>query len=107
MSLSKTREVDLPRDSRVDIDSTTDDGKRVKKVVARNNLAIANVNVAFATSGLIHKAHKARAVENPGGLVHLLVTDLLKECQPKDRTNKVEAKVKLLNIKMKSGCDPK
>ena len=41
-ALKKTREDDLPRDGTVDPDATTDEGKSAKKVLNRNNLAIAN-----------------------------------------------------------------
>ena len=67
MALSETREVDLPRDGRVEIDATTDDKKRAKKAIARKKLAIANITMAFTTSGLMNKACKARTVECPGG----------------------------------------
>ena len=77
-ALSKTREVDLPRDSRVEIDVATNDGKRAKKVISRNNLATSNMTMAFATSGIASEAPKTRTVEHPWGLVHLLVQDLLK-----------------------------
>ena len=106
-ALSKTREADLPRDGRDELDVTEPAGKRAKAAITRNNLAIASMTMAFTTSGLINKVYKARTTEYPGGLAHLLVADLLKECQPKDRISKVEAKVKLLDIKMKSGGDPK
>ena len=56
MSLSKTREVNLPRDGRVEIDATTDDGNRAKKAVDRNNLAIANTTMVFTTRGLMNEA---------------------------------------------------
>ena len=46
-------------------------------------------------------------MECPRGLAQLLVQDLIKEHQLKDRISKVEAKVNLLDIKMKSGGDPK
>ena len=79
MTLSKTREVDLPRDGRVKIDATTDDRNRAKKAFARNNLVIANMGMAFATSGIANKVCNSRIVEWLGGLSYLLVQDLLKE----------------------------
>ena len=100
LALKKTRENDLLRDGTVNPDATTDEGKRAKKALNRNNLEITKLTMAFTVRGLMNKVCKARTEENPAGLACFLTYDLLKEHQPKDRMSKVEVKVKLLKINM-------
>ena len=91
-ALQPTPEGKLPADGRVEIDTSDSDGKEAKAAVERNNLAIAAMTMAFTTHSLINKVHKCQTTEYPGGLAHLLVKDLFKEHQPKDKISKVEAK---------------
>ena len=102
-SLAGVEEENSPKDADNNLYSITPSGKKAQKTLNRNNLAVEFATTAFATEDMINKVHKTRTVEHPGGLMHLIVQELMEENYNKDQINKVEALHKLMCIKLNPG----
>ena len=97
-ALTSAQEASLPTNANDVLDLTNEDGKKANIALSRNDLAIACMTMAFATESLMNKVCKARAVACPGGLVHLVVENLMEEFRPKDELSKVEAQKRFMAI---------
>jgi hypothetical protein len=90
-ALGDAAEAGLPSSNALTLDASTDAGKRAKACKNRNNGAMANLMMAFATQQqLLGLIYKAQTTDWPGGLAHLVVTALKKKYQLVDMVSMVE-----------------
>ena len=77
-------EPDLP--DKEDEDIPDSDSKKSEKEAARkrNDMAVANLTMAFQTDKLLGLVYKSQDDNWPGGKAHLIVERMMKKYMPKD-----------------------
>jgi hypothetical protein len=105
-ALGGAAEADLPTSNALTLDASTDAGKRAKACNNRNNIAMANFTMSFATQQLLGLIYKAQTTDWPGGLAHLVVTALKKKYQPVNTMSLVEMRHAVAAVSMKKDDDP-
>ena len=105
-AIGESPEADLPISNAASIDKTTDEGKRQAGCKNRNNVAMANLTMAFGTQQLLGLIYKAQTTAWPGGLAHLVVQGLKKKYQPVDMVSMVEMRQAMNGVSMKKDDDP-
>ena len=76
-------EVNLPATEATVIDFTTETGKKQVAALKRNEIAVANMTMAFTSEATIYIVYKAMTNDWPGGLVHQVVSALFKKYRHK------------------------
>jgi hypothetical protein len=85
----------------------TDDGALSKKAKQRNQLAFAQLTMAFTTESAMTFIYEGMTdLDWPSGLAYLVVTALKRKYMPEDTISKVELRRMMNGIKMKKGSDP-
>ena len=88
------------------LDSPTDDEKKKIKAGYANDIAIAQLTMAFESASLINKIGDCKTKEWPHGLAYMIVTKLQDEYEPKDTVSKIELRRDLSAVYMKKNDDP-
>jgi hypothetical protein len=84
-----------------------DAGALIKKVKERNQVAFAQLTMAFTTEAATTFIYEGMTdTDWPSGLAHLVVKALMKKYMPEDTISKVELRRMMNNIKMKKNADP-
>ena len=99
-------EPDLP--DKEDEDIPDSDSKKSEKEAARkrNDMAVANLTMAFQTDKLLGLVYKSQDDNWPGGKAHLIVERMMKKYMPKDTMSRVEMRQGLNKVSMKKDEDP-
>jgi hypothetical protein len=83
-----------------------DAGALVKKAKERNQVAFAQLMMAFTTEAPMTFIYEGMTdTDRPGGLAYLVVKALQKKYMPDDTISKVELRMMMNNIKMKENAD--
>lgn len=106
-ALDPAGEVELPDYETEAYDETTEEGKKKKAAVRRNDVAMSCFTIVFTTEALMGLVYKAQDVMWPNGLAHKLATELKKQYRPDDRISRVEMRARLNKVHMKKGANPK
>ena len=72
-----------------------------------NEVAIAQLAMAFETNDLINKIYLAQDTDWPNGLAWKVVRDLMDEFHPTDIVSKVELKIRMNKVRMGKKDSPK
>jgi hypothetical protein len=99
-------EATLPKKEEDAIDETKDEGKLQAAAKKRNEVAMANLAMAFTTDGLMNLVYKAMTEDWPSGKAHLVVEALFKKYKPQDTVTRVEVRQMLNRVSMKRNDDP-
>ena len=103
------RNVNLPKSEeeaeKLDL-SNSEDKKKIAAVTC-NNVALAQLSMAFQTETLMHKIFLSQSKDWPEGLAIEVVEDLLLEYQPQDRISRVEMRRRLARVRMGRSKIPK
>ena len=100
-ALKEGGESDLPEKEDEDLDPEVASQKKKFYARERNGAAISNLAIALASNSLLNLIIKATTPDWPGGLAHLVITDLFQKYQPKDKMTRVEVREKLNSVSMK------
>jgi len=80
--------------------------KKLKEAMKKNKVALANLTMAFTTSGSMALIKESKTNEWPKGLAYKVIEKLQAKHQPKDTISRVELRSKLNGVKMKNKDDP-
>ena len=106
-SIQQTKDPDLPAKEDDKVDDSTDAGKKQKKAIRANAVAMANLTMAFVTEQLLGLCHRAKDDDWPvTGLAYKIVVALFKKYMPKDLLSKVELRRELAAVSMAKEEDP-
>jgi hypothetical protein len=94
----------VPARDDVTVDATTHPA--MAKAKKRNDIAMANLTMAFTSEITMGLVYKAQTEEWPGGLAHLVVAALKAKYMPNDVITKVELRHILSKVKMKKDDKP-
>ena len=99
-------DLDMPQSQAEVLDESSKAGK--KKIAAKNSneVAMANLAMAFTSETMMGLVYKVMTTEWLSGLVHLVVKGLFKKYQPQDMVKLVELRQMLTKITMKKRLDP-
>ena len=89
------------------LDPTDSSNKEARKATLRNNIAMAQLTIAFETQALLSLADSAKSTDWPGGLAYKVISSLKEKYQPNDRIAVVELERKLNQVDLKEYEDPK
>ena len=89
------------------LDPNDADTKVMAKRLIQNNVAIAQLTLAFESEGLLNKVYACQDDNWPEGMAWKVIESLLEEYQPKDRISKVEMRRRLNKVKMGKKDNPK
>ena len=78
-----------------------------EKRVKANEVAIAQLAMAFETDDLINKIYSAQDTDWPNGMAWKVVRDLMDEFHPTDIVSKVELKRRMNKVRMGKKDSPK
>lgn len=106
-ALVKDGEMNLPLREDEVIDTTTEIGAKQKAAMHRNDVAMACLTMAFTSETLIGMVYKSQTLLWPSGRAHIIMSSLMEQYEPKDRTLKVEMRKRLNGVKLSSGENPK
>ena len=105
-ALKPTKLTNLPDEEHKEIDETVDDGKKAKRALNIHNMAMAMLSLSFDSEKLINIINKSRTKEWPGGLAHVVVSELFKLFKPQDLMARIEMRSALDKLKMKASQSP-
>jgi len=88
----------------LDLSKTSD--KAANEAKKRNAIAMANLTMAMSTEEAMSVVYESYSNEWPGGLAHVVMSELEKKYAPKDTITRVELKKMLHQITMKDGDNP-
>jgi hypothetical protein len=86
------------------VDATTH--PQVAKAKKRNDIAMANLTMAFTSKMTMGLVYKTQTEEWPGGIAHLGVAALKSKCMPNDVITKVELRQIMSKVRMKKDEEP-
>jgi hypothetical protein len=87
-SINEPPDINLPTSENAVIDETTDAGKSQAKAKRTNQIALANLTMAFTTEALMGMIYKARTADWPNGLAWMVMKALHRKSFPKDLVSK-------------------
>ena len=96
----------MPIDEVTELDLTDPDERKQHEAKRRNAVAVASLTMAFTTQALMKHVNKACDEDWPGGLAHKIVKSLFAKYRPKDNITKVELRMMLNKVSMKSTDEP-
>ena len=105
-SINRVADPDLPTSADEVIDDTTTAGKKQAAARKANDIALANLTMAFTTEGLMGLVYSSMTAEYPDGLAWKVVDGLFQKYYPQDILSKVELRQELNGIKMKKEDNP-
>ena len=83
-AIKDTADPDLPSSEDAPIDESTAYGKKQAAAKRRNNVAMANLTMAFSSEELMGLIYRSYSTEWPSGLAYKVVQGLFKKFQPQD-----------------------
>ena len=101
-ALKETAEADLPESEEAEVA----EGSNADKARTRNLDAMTYLTMAFTTESNMTMIMRAQTIEWPSGLAWKVVKELLEKYKPNDNMARVEARMMLNNVSMKSDDDP-
>ena len=104
-ALSDQAESDLPATEATPL-ATGDAGDNQRATIKRNNLAVANLTMAFQTDALMGLVYKACDDDWPAGQAWKIVGALKHKYMPDDRISRVELRKALTSVTMRKDDDP-
>jgi hypothetical protein len=105
-SIEETPDVHLPKSEKAVIDATTEAGKKELKAKRSNQIALANLTMAFTTEALMEMIYKARTTDWPNGLPWMVMKQLHTKYFPKVLVSKIELRRALNGVSMRKEDDP-
>jgi hypothetical protein len=99
-------EADMTASDATVVDLTNALGLRQEAAKKRNEIAIANFTMAFASEDTISLVYKAATADWPDGLAHLIVVAMLQKYMPQDTVTRVKLRQMLNKVSMKPNDDP-
>ena len=105
-AIGTTQEVDLPATEATALSADPDIAKRQKAAKWRNNMAIAQLTLAFSKGTLMNIILNAGTTDWPRGLAWNVIKKLYERFNPKDPMTRVEIRASLSNLRMRSNDDP-
>eukprot|EP00957_Ditylum_brightwellii_P079140 6018793-Ditylum_brightwellii.AAC.1 len=85
---------DLPSNE-TDLSQNADELKKKKEAIKKNKLALANLTMAFTTSGSMALIKESKSNDWPKGLAYKVIEKLQAKRQPKDIISRVKLRNKL------------
>ena len=101
-ALKESAEVNLPTSK----ESEVEEGSNADKACNRNLDAMTYLMMAFTTESNMTMIMRAQTDDWPSGLAWKVVKELLEKYKPNDNMARVEARMMLNNVSMKSDDDP-
>ena len=98
------KEADLPDKEDDVLDETKDKMKIEAK--KRNEVAMANLAMAFTNEACMGLIYKSMTTEWPSGLAYKVIEELMAKYQPQDTITRVEIRQMLNRVSMKKDEDP-
>jgi hypothetical protein len=89
------------------LDGTKEDGILALAAKKRNQVAMANLTMAFQSEGSMSLIYESKTSAWPMGLAHKVISEMKQEYHPEDTMTRVELRHKLASIKMKKKTNPK
>lgn len=106
MTLVKGGEPDLPASADEQLDPTKDADKKKIAARKRNNVAIANMTMAFSTQAMLALIEQSCTDKWPSGLAYVVMELLFARFRPDDVITRVELRKQLAKVSMKVNAKP-
>ena len=95
-----------PKHGSGDTGARTAEEEKQLKLGKKNLVAMAHLTMAFGSEALLNKIASACTTDWPGGMAHVLITQIKNKCAPQDRMAVAERTTKLNSTKLNKGEDP-
>ena len=106
-ALSDTPDPDLPGTEDAVIDDTTDSGKKQKKVLHRNAMAVSCLSMALQADDDLKLVMKSITSDWPGGQAHIIIKGLLRNYTSENIAAKTRIRQDINKINMTDTMNPK